>query len=154
VIRGGSAENVIPDEVYLEGTLRSYDDEVRETLIAQVEKALQISRVYGGDYRLHIDRGYPVNQNDPQVTNWLQQVGKDLLGEGQVEEEQKSMGAEDFGYMTRAAKGAMFRLGVIPAGAEPRYLHTCTFDLDEEALPVGAAVLAETALRFLRGELT
>jgi amidohydrolase len=154
IIQGGSAENVIPDEVYLEGTLRSYDDEVRETLIQEVERALNLARNYGGDYRLKIERGYPVNFNDPQVSGWVRQVGGDLLGEAQVGSKQRSMGSEDFGYMTRLSRGAMFRLGVKKPGSEDRYLHTSTFDLDEDALPVGAAVLAETALRFVRQQLS
>jgi len=153
VIRGGSAENVIPDEVYLEGTLRSFADDVREILIQEVERALKLSRNYGGDYRLQIGRGYPVTTNDPLVAGWLRQVGGDLLGVDKVGTRQRTMGAEDFSYMTQAAPGAMLRLGVKTPGTETRYLHTSSFDLDETALPIGSAILAETALRFLRGEL-
>ena len=52
VIRGGNADNVIPDAVYLEGTLRSFADEVREQLIREVEHAMLITRALGGDYDL------------------------------------------------------------------------------------------------------
>jgi amidohydrolase len=154
VIRGGSTDNVIPDAVYLEGTLRSFADDVREQLIQEVEHAMRVPRAFGGDYHLQIERGYPATYNDPIVVGWLRQVGSELLGRDRVGTEQKTMGAEDFSFMAKAAKGAMFRLGVKPPGAEPRYLHTSTFDLDEEALPIGAAILAETARRFVRGELT
>lgn len=154
VIRGGSTDNVIPDAVYLEGTLRSFADDVREQLIQEVEHAMRIPRAFGGDYHLQIERGYPATYNDPIVVGWLRQVGSKLLGRDKVGTEQKTMGAEDFSFMAKAAKGAMFRLGVKPPGAEPRYLHTSTFDLDEEALPIGAAILAETARRFVHGELT
>jgi amidohydrolase len=153
VIRGGSADNVIPDSVYIEGTLRSFADEVREQLVREVENALAITRPLGGDYRLEVERGYPATYNDPQVAGWLRQVAGDLLGKEQVCAEQKSMGAEDFSYMAKAAPGAMCRLGVRPPGAAVRYLHTATFDIDEEALPVGAALLAETARRFVHGQL-
>jgi len=153
VIQGGSAENVIPDEVYLKGTLRSYSEEVREKLIQEVERALALSRNYGGDYRLHIERGYPVTSNDPQVAGWLRQVGSVLLGADNVGTQQKTMGAEDFSYMIEAAPGAMFRLGTKFPGGEARYLHTSNFDLDESALPIGCAIMAETAVRYLRGEL-
>jgi amidohydrolase len=153
IIRGGSADNVIPDAVYLEGTLRSFDDEVREQLIREVGYAMMVARTFGGDYRLEIERGYPVTYNDPIVVGWLRHVGSELLGQDQVGTVQKTMGAEDFSFMTQVAKGAMFRLGVKPPEAEPRYLHTSTFDLDEEALPIGAAILAETARRFVCGEL-
>jgi len=152
VIRGGSADNIIPDAVYLEGTLRSFADEVREQLIQEVENAMMTTQALGGDYQLEIERGYPPTYNDPTVVGWLRQVGGDLLGPEQVGSEQKTMGAEDFSYMAKMAKGAMFRLGVRPPGAAQRYLHTSTFDLDETALPIGAAILAETARRFVQGE--
>jgi len=152
VIRGGSTDNVIPDGVYLEGTLRSFADEVREQLIQEVEHSMMITRALGGDYQLEIERGYPATYNDPTVVGWLRQVGSDLLGIEQVGSEQKTMGAEDFSYMAKVARGAMFRLGVKAPDAAQRYLHTSTFDLDEIALPVGAAILAETARRFVQGE--
>jgi amidohydrolase len=149
VIMGGSTDNVIPDTVYLEGTLRSFSTEIREQLIQEVERVLGITRTLGGDYDLKIERGYPPQLNDHRVAAWLRQVGVDLLGDTQVSDEQKTMGAEDFSFMTQITQGAMFTLGVKPADAQPRYLHTATFDLDEEALPIGCAILAETALRFL-----
>jgi len=154
VVRGGSADNVIPDSVYIEGTLRSFDEELREQLIREVESAMTITGSFGGDYRLTIERGYPANYNDAQMAGWLRQVGGDLLGDDRVSTEQKTMGAEDFSYMARLTRGAMLRLGVKPPGAAPRYLHTSTFDLDEAALPIGSAILAETARRFVTGELT
>jgi amidohydrolase len=153
VIRGGSADNIIPDSIYLEGTLRSFTGEVREQLVREVENAMAVTRALGGDYLLKIVRGYPATHNDPTVASWLCQVGSDLLGKDRVSANQKTMGAEDFSFMTQVAKGAMFRLGVKPPGGEPRYLHTSTFDLDEAALPIGVAILAETARRFVHGEL-
>jgi len=80
-------------------------------------------------------------------------VAGELLGEAGVTEGNVSMGAEDFAFMTQRAPGAMFGLGAKAPGSQPRYLHTPTFDLDEDALPIGAAILAETALRYVRGEL-
>jgi amidohydrolase len=154
VIRGGSIDNVIPDTVYLEGTLRSFADDVREQLTHEVENALATTRALGGDYQLAIERGYPSTHNDPAVVGWLRRVGADLLGGDKVIATQKTMGAEDFSYMAQVAKGAMFRLGVRPPGGEPRHLHTSTFDLDEAALPIGAAILAETARRFVSGEFS
>lgn len=152
VIRGGTADNVIPQAVYLEGTLRSYDDGVREQLIQEVENALRLARSFGGDYELQVIRGYPAGYNDPLVASWLRQVGSNLLGPNSLASGQRSMGAEDFSYMTQLAPGAMFSLGVRRPGAASRYLHTATFDIDEDALPIGAAILAETALRFVHRE--
>lgn len=152
VVRGGGADNVIPDEVYLEGTLRSYDPKVREALICEVERSLKISQTFGGDYRLKIERGYPVLVNDAEAVDWFVQVDSDLLSQENILRKQKSMGAEDFGYMTQIARGAMMRLGVKHPKEDARYLHTSTFDLDETALPIGAAMLGEIARRFVCGE--
>jgi amidohydrolase len=154
VIRGGAANNVIPEEVYLEGTLRSFDAHVREQLVEEVEAALAIARSLGGDYRLHIQHGYAPTYNHPTVAGWLRRVASELLGADNVGAEQKSMGAEDFGYMSQAAPGAIMRLGIRTPGGPPRHIHSATFDLDEDALPVGTAVLAETARRFVCGEIS
>jgi amidohydrolase len=153
-VHAGTASNIIPGEVYLQGTLRSFDPKVREQLIEEVERALSIVRPMGGDYRMKLWRGYPAGWNDPAVSNWLSTVAGDFLGEKALSKEvQGGMGAEDFSYMCQKAPGAMFMLGAaIPDGAL-RAHHTNLFDIDETALPFGAAILAETACRFLRGEL-
>ncbi len=153
VVRGGTADNVIPSSVRLEGTLRSFDPGVREQLVQDVERAMGVVRAFGGDYHLRIERGYPPLYNDPAAAGWLRTVAGELLGEDSVADGNVSMGAEDFAYMTQRAPGAMFGLGVKSPGGDARYLHTPTFDLDEDALPIGAAILAETALRYVRGQL-
>ena len=152
VIQAGTASNIIPDSVTIEGTLRSFDDGLREQLIEEVGTAMATARALGGDYQLEIGPGYPASYNDPIVADRLRQVGSDLLGQERVGAKQKAMGSEDFSYMTQLAKGAMMRLGVTPAGGQARPAHSATFDIDEEALPVGAAVLAEAARRFVTGQ--
>ena len=152
VVRGGTVSNVIPAEVYLEGTLRSFDKGVREQLIEEVERAVALARPLGGDYRLEIERGYPSGWNDATVTTWMTDVIGDLVGADKVDTTRAGMGAEDFAYMTEKAPGAMFMLGAA-VGDMPRAHHTPVFDIDEGALPLGAAVLAETARRYLAGEL-
>ncbi len=154
VIEGGTASNVIPDEVRLRGTLRSYDDGVREQLLEEVESAVRLAQVLGGDYKLEIIRGYPATYNDPQVAGWMRQTVSDLFDPSVIDDRQSTMGGEDFGYMVKEARGAMMRLGAKRPGGEPRYLHTATFDIDEDALPLGSAILAETALRYLRGQVS
>lgn len=149
VVRGGAASNVIPDSVYIEGTLRSVDEKVREQLIDEVKRCLEIARALGGDYQLAVERGYPPMINDAGVVGQIRQAGADLLGADGLASPKQTLGAEDFSYMTRLAPGAMFNLGVKKPGGPARYLHTPDFDLDEDALPVGAAMLAETALKLL-----
>jgi amidohydrolase len=149
VVRGGTANNIIPDTVYLEGTLRSRHDDVRELLIEEVRRSLEVARALGGDYELVIERGYPSMLNDAGVVDEIQAAAGDLLGPEGLGESKPMMGAEDFAYMTRLAPGAMFSLGTRAPGGPEHYAHTPDFDIDEDALPIGAALLAETALRLL-----
>jgi amidohydrolase len=125
---------------------------VREQLIAEVERALSVVRVYGGDYRMEIERGYPSGYNHAGPTAWLERTAADLLGPDAIDRTRAGMGAEDFAYMTEEAPGAMFILGAA-VGDKDRAHHTPVFDIDERCMPVGAAILAETARRFLAGEL-
>lgn len=154
-IHGGAASNVIPGEVFLQGTLRSFDPEIRELLVREVERALSVVRPLGGDYRLAVERGYPAGNNDVAVAGWLAGVGQDIAGIAAVDATPQpiGMGAEDFAYMCEQARGAMFMLGASRADGVQRAHHTDIFDIDEAVLPIGAAVLAETAARFLKGEL-
>jgi amidohydrolase len=108
----------------------------------------------GGTYDLEIQEGYPAMLNSTEVNGWIRLVAGDLIGEERVEEKEFGMGAEDFAYMTSEVKGAMFMLGAAIDDEDKRYHHTDTFDIDEGILPEGAAILAETARRFVMGEFT
>ncbi len=87
--------------------------------------------------------------NDEFVVDMIQKTGKDLLGTENVHEMEKTLGAEDFGEFMKQAPGAMFTLGTQKAGHEEYLLHHPKFDIDERAMPIGTAMLAETAKRFL-----
>lgn len=152
-IHGGHAENVIPSEIWVQGTIRSMNDDVRKKLWAKVEDAFRLSELLGGGYRFALKKGYPSLYNDPQVNGWMHQTAEDLIGDTVSHEEPFSMGAEDFAYMAQEAKGAMFMLGAAIGDDTMRHHHTDIFDIDESVLPKGAAVLAETARRFVTGEL-
>ena len=153
-IHAGTTSNVIPAEVFLEGTIRAYDPEVRQLLQSEVRRALKISETMGGSFDFELTCGYPALNNDPQVNEWLRHAARDLLGAEKVEESEFGMGAEDFAYMARRAPGAMFMLGAaLPDGIERQH-HTDDFNIDERILTVGAAVLAETARRFVTGRLS
>ncbi|MCI0393864.1 MAG: amidohydrolase [Chloroflexi bacterium] len=152
-IHAGTASNVIPGEVYLTGTLRSFEPAVREQLWVEVENAFKISQAMGGSYEFQLIKGYPSMHNDPRVNDWIQAAAGDLLGAESVHETELGMGAEDFAYMTQLAPGAMFILGASIGDGVLRNHHTDTFNIDESVLPTGAAVLAETARRFVTGKL-
>jgi amidohydrolase len=105
--------------------------------------------VLGGKYELSFLAGGPPMINDRLVSETIEKAGKDLLGEDNVHEIVKTLGAEDFGEFLKHAPGAMFTLGTQKAGHEEYLLHHPKFDLDERALPIGTAILVETAKRFL-----
>ena len=148
-LHGGQAENVIPDQVDLSGTIRFMESAVREQIHTEVERALQICRTLGGDYRLKIETGTPPMINHPAVVELIQQVAASQLGSSSILPRLDGLGAEDFGCFSEIVPGAMFSLGCRMPDEE-RFLHNPHFDLDESCLPVGAAIFAETALRFLR----
>lgn len=152
-VSGGAATNVIPNEVMLRGTIRSMTPEIREQLWRDVEGVLKMSELMGGSYELQITKGYPAMINDPEANNWMRQATTDLLGPEAVVSSRFGMGAEDFAYMTQQAKGAMFMLGAATPDGVVRHHHTSTFDIDEGVLAPGAAVLAETARRFVTGQI-
>jgi amidohydrolase len=152
-IHGGQADNVIPEQVDLAGTIRFMDPQVQQQIHAEIEGALSVARALGGDYTLRIEIGYPPMFNDAGMVELLRQVATDLLGAEHIQPPQPHMGAEDFGFFSALAPGAMFALGCRIEGDE-RQIHSPRFDIDERCLPIGAALLAEAALRLLRRSLT
>ena len=152
-ITAGAAPNVIPNQVYLQGTIRSHTQAVREQLWVELENVLKISELMGGRYDFVLHKGYPGLYNDPQVNAWMRTVTREVVGETAVVEAEFGMGAEDFAYMAQEAKGAMFMLGAAISDGVMRNHHTDIFDIDEGIMPIGAAILAETAVRFVTGRL-
>jgi amidohydrolase len=152
-LNGGFTENVIPESVRMTGTLRYTEPRVRDQIHAEIRRAFEVARALGGDYELKIETGAPPMINDASISAAIARVGQELLGELNVAEIDKTLGAEDFGSFLNLAPGAMYTLGVQLAGHEGYLLHHPKFDLDERALPIGAAVLVETALRLMRGQV-
>jgi amidohydrolase len=148
-IHGGQADNVIPARVEISGTIRFMEAKVQDQIHAEIERALGVARALGGDYELKIEVGCPPMINDAEVVDLLREVATDLLGAGHIQPPEPEMGAEDFGAFSELAPGAMFMLGCRIEGDE-RKAHNPRFDVDERCLPVGAAILAEAALRRLR----
>ena len=148
-IHGGQAENVIPEQVELSGTIRYMETKVCKEIHAEIERALGVARTLGGDYVLRFEHGGPPMINDAKVTALIQEVGTELLGSEHVLPSELEMGSEDFGAFSDLAPGAMFMLGCRIEGDEREH-HNPRFDIDERCLPIGTAILAETALRLLR----
>jgi amidohydrolase len=150
-LNGGFTQNVIPDHVDISGTLRYIDKKVQKQIHDEIQRALELSKPLGGDYELKFEIGSPPMINHSEVSKRIESVAVDLLGKEHIAPITKGLGAEDFGSFTEKAPGAMFMLGTRIEGDE-RFVHHPRLDLDERALPIGTAILAETALRFLREE--
>ena len=149
-IHAGTADNVIPDRVEISGTIRYMNKDVQKQIHAEIERALAVARYLGGDFEHRIAIGYPPMKNHPEVVELFTDVAKDLLGIDHIQDHDPEMGAEDFAFFTNAVPGAMFSLGCRIEGDVRRH-HNARFDIDEKCLSIGVAVLAESALRFLRG---
>lgn len=150
-IKAGSASNIIPTEVYLQGTLRSYTPDVRIELEQRLEKAFSIVEAFGGSFELSVTRGEPALYNNPLVNATLKEVVSELYPTMNVIDIPFGLGGEDFSHMTNIVPGSMIFLGCsIPDGVN-RDLHTPIFDIDERSLPIGAAILTQTLLDYLLG---
>jgi amidohydrolase len=147
-IRGGTAENILADRVSLGGTLRYFDPAVRKRLREALDQALTVANALGGDHELDLRDGYPPTINDPAMATLGRDAARALLGPDGAWEAAPMMGAEDFAILLREAPGALLWLGAAPSD-RPRELHQADMDIDESVLPIGAAVLAECAVRAL-----
>jgi amidohydrolase len=149
-IHGGTANNVIPGEVEMTGTIRSFSTPIRQALWQEVRRALALSEGLGGGYSLQIEEGYPLLENEPALTALLQEVAGQVLGPQGLPEANLEAWSEDFSLLSRAAGrgGAFACLGGEIAG-DGRTHHHPRFDIDERCLPLGAAILAGVACRYL-----
>lgn len=150
-IHTGTAFNVIADDITLTGTLRSFSPEVRVQLREELERAVKIVEALGGSYQLTFEHGYPVTVNDATATQIAIDSLKPMVGDANVVIEDPVMGAEDFSYMAQAVPGCFLFLGVKdPSWTQEYHVHTPTFRMDENALPLGTAALVNCALGWAR----
>jgi len=151
-IHGGTKSNIIADEVHLEGTARSLEDSVWKLLPPLIEEVVEgVTRALGATYDYEYTRGYPVLVNDAAMVSVADAVSRATLGARGTEWlETPLLGGEDFAYYAQAVPAAFIRLGT--RNKEKGVVHpwhSARYDVDEDALPVGAAMLAGCALRAL-----
>lgn len=143
--------NVIPDEVEIEGTFRTLDEAWRTEAHQRMQQlARTLVEGLGGRCSFEIRKGYPVLHNDEPLTRQIRDYAREFLGEDQVVDLDIWMAAEDFAYYGRCIPGCFYRLGTANEGRGiTSGLHTPTFDIEEEALKTGPALMAYLALRLL-----
>lgn len=147
MVSGGVAENVIADRVELRGTLRYFDENVRNTIRRELDNACAIAESLGGKYDLALRGGYPPVVNDERMTELAKSAVLTSMGNKALAPDQRMMGAEDFALMLRKVPGAFLWLGA--ALKKPREHHHPKFDINEAVLVKGAAGLAAIAVMAL-----
>ena len=147
-INGGSAFNVIPDNVSIGGTLRSTNKKTRDEMLTKIKKiASNACDINNCKVNLEIRPGYPSTINDIKSAEFASKVFEDTFGIGSLDKiEKPTMTSEDFSYMLQKKPGAYIWLG---AGENSEKLHSVYYDFNDELLPIGATYwsnLAETIL--------
>jgi amidohydrolase len=150
-IHGGTAFNVIADEVELTGTVRTFAATVREQILQRLVAIAQgTAAALGATAEVAIKPISPAVVNNPAATRLVHEAAAAILGEAHVLDAYQTMGAEDAALFLQAVPGCYFFLGSAnPERGLAAPHHSPRFDFDEAALPLGVAILAETVARYL-----
>lgn len=152
-INGGLAGNVIPDEVIMQGTLRTFDADIRLRLHAELRQMVRgIASAAGATAELALDpdRGYPVTVNDQALTAEMVAVLRGFMGDERVYTYPPITGSEDFAFFAREIPGFYFYLGIAPEDPEKVFAnHSPHFTIDERALTLGVRAFVEMTLAYL-----
>lgn len=151
-IEGGTAFNIIPEEVKMVGTIRTFSPQTREKVVSRVEEiASNIAKAMKGSIEFIDFYSTPALINDPKFTDFASDIAKRLYGEKSVVEADINMGGEDFSLYVEKVPGTFFLLGTgnKEKGTDKPH-HNPYFDVDDDALPKGVELLANIVYEFLR----
>jgi amidohydrolase len=153
IFRGGERFNIIPGEVMLEGTVRTYNPEVRTAVERRMREILDgVTRANGASYDMEYQKNAPATVNDPALSQEVRPLLERALGAGNVKIVEPSMGGEDFAYFANEVPGFFYRLGVLKPGTTSGGLHTPTFRGDDGAVPVGIRVMSRLLADYLAAQ--
>ncbi len=142
----GGATNIIPDEVKIEGTFRTMNEEWRtEAHQKMIALAQGIAQSMGGTCEFEVRKGYPFLKNNEETTRIAKQAAIVYLGKENVVDLDLRMTGEDFSYYTQSMKGCFYRLGT----GESSGLHTSTFNVNESSLELGVGLMSWIAINML-----
>jgi len=154
-IEGGNRNNIIPDEVEMEGTIRLFDPAVREDVFARIERtATGIAASAGAEATVEFPRSIPVTYNDPDLTNRMVPTLRRVFGEAAVLNVPPKTVAEDFSYFQQEIPGMYFFIGVNRPGVatgEAAMNHSPLYFVNEDALAIGVRALTALTLDYLHG---
>ena len=153
MIRGGVRDNIIPDSVEMRGTIRTFDEEMRDEIHERVTTLAEaVARGSRASCAVCIDKKYPVTINDPALTEAMVPTLARVAGPDRVELIPKVTGSEDFSFFQRIVPGLFFFVGVTPPEVDPKDAysnHSPRFFADERALVLGVRSLAHLACDWL-----
>ncbi len=156
MIKGGVRENIIPESVEMRGTIRTFDegmrDDVHERVTTLAEAVAKGSRA---GCTVCIEKNYPVTVNDPALTEKMLPTLQRVAGADKVQFVPKVTGSEDFSYFQKLVPGLFFFVGVAPPGVDPTKAapnHSPRFSVDESALLLGVRSLASVACDWLESQ--
>jgi amidohydrolase len=150
VIRGGDRNNIIPAEVELEGTIRTFDNQVLDTVEARMRDIFDgITRSAHATFEIEFDRSHPMTVNDDALTTRLLPTLERVVGKAEVVRVPPETGAEDFSYFSAIVPGFYFQLGVVPEGRTSGGHHTPTFYADDRAVPLAMRALSVLVADYL-----
>lgn len=149
-IEGLGRTNIIPDEVKIQGTFRTFNEEWRADALQRITSmATGIARGMGGDCEVYIGEGYPFLVNDAGLADTFRKHATAYLGSENVVELDLAMTAEDFAFFSQKLPACFYRLGISnPLKGTGSNLHTPTFDVDEKAQEVGMGLMAWLAISY------
>lgn len=151
-MRGGERVNIIPAEMQLSGTIRYYNEAVRETIVTRMREIFDgTTHAGGGTFELVVEPGIPVTTNDPALTARVAPSLQRVLGAANVLVVEPWSASEDFSYFANTVPGFFFNLGTRRPGTTPGGHHTPTFMADDAAIPVGIRAMSGLVLDYLSG---
>lgn len=151
VVQGGTAQNIIPNSVYIEGTVRTISENSRKFVYERIKEIINgICNANRCKAEIEYNFMYPAVINDDEFTEFVRESAIEVLGEEVFEIKNSIMGAEDFAYFLKEVKGTFFGLSN-PKKIEGNFYphHNSKFDIDEKDLYKGVAVFVNTALKYL-----
>jgi len=151
-IHGGTASNVVPVRVTLKGTIRTFDNETRRNVLTKIKSTVAcICRTYRAQYQIQHISSYPALKNDTELNDIIANIGAQLLGPKNVYSyKYPFLEGDDVSFFFQQVPGVLFSIGVGNRKKGIVYpFHSPLFDIDEDALPIGVAVLTGCVLKYL-----
>ena len=150
ILRGGDRLNIIPAEVKLEGTVRTFDTGVQDTVERRMREIFDgVTRAGGGSFTLEFNRAYPLTVNDSTLARRSRPTMDRILGRTNVVDIPPTTGGEDFSYFANTVPGFYYRLGTTKPGTVSGGHHTPTFRADDASIPVGMRVMSALLVDYL-----